>query len=53
MLDQLDKLNSKQEVMKISEVMDTSYDQRYDKQQRLLIDSLLKNLRLFDNYVIK
>ena len=44
MSDQLDNLHSKQEVMKISEVMDTTYDQISDKQQKLLIYSLSKKL---------
>ena len=44
MLDQLDNFHSKQEVMKISEVMDTPYDQGSDKQQKLLIDYLYKKL---------
>ena len=44
MLYQLDNLNSKQEVMEISEVMDTPYDQGNDKQQKLLIYSLSKKL---------
>ena len=47
MLDQLDTFYSKQEVMKLSEAMDTPYDQRTDKQQRLLIDSLFKKLTVF------
>ena len=38
MLDRLGNLHSKQEVMKIFEVMDTPYVQGYDKQQKLLID---------------
>ena len=44
MLDQLGNFHSKQEVMKISEVMDTPYDQGSDKQQKLLIDYLYKKL---------
>ena len=44
MLDQLGNFHSKQEVMKISEVMDTPYDQGYKKQQKLLIDCLYKKM---------
>ena len=44
MLDQLGDFHSKQEVMKISEVMYTPYDQGSDKQQKLLIDYLSKKL---------
>ena len=53
MLDQLGNFHSKQEVMKISEVMYTSYDQGSDKQKKLLIEYLSKNRQCFDNYVIK
>ena len=44
MLDQLDNFHSKQELMKIYEVMDTPYYKISDKQQRLLIDFLFKKL---------
>ena len=44
MLDQLGNFHSKQEVMKIYEVMDTPCDQGSDKQQKLLIDYLYKKL---------
>ena len=44
MLDQLDYFHSKQEVMKISQVMDNTYDQISDKQQKLLIYSLSNKL---------
>ena len=43
MLDQLDNFHSTQEVMKIYEVMDTSYDQVSDKQQNLFINYLYNN----------
>ena len=43
MLDQLGDFHSKQEVMKISEVMDASYDQISNKQQKLLNGYLSKN----------
>ena len=46
MLDQLDNFHSKQEVMKISEVMDTPYDQISDKQQKLLNGYLSKKLTM-------
>ena len=36
--DMLDQLDLKQEAMKISESIDTKYDQRYDKHHKLLID---------------
>ena len=44
MLDQLCNFHSKQEVMKISEVMDTPYDQGSGEKQKLLIDYLYKKL---------
>ena len=36
-----------QEVMEIYEAMDTTYDQRYYKQQNILMDSLAKKLNVF------
>ena len=43
----LDNLDSEQEALKISEAMDTSHDQRYDKQQKLLIFSLANKVQVF------
>ena len=42
MLDQLDHFFSKQEALKITEAMDTPYNQISDKQYKLLIVSLSK-----------
>ena len=47
MLDQLDNFYSKLESMKISEAMDNTYDQRYYKQHKLLIDFLSNELKVF------
>ena len=47
MLGQLDYFHSKQEVMKISQVVDNTYDQMSDKQQKLLIYSLSNKLTVF------
>ena len=41
------QLYSIQEVIKISEAMNTPYGQRYDKQHKLLIDSCGKKLYVF------
>ena len=46
MLDKLDNFHSTQEVMKISEVIYTPYDQGSDKQQKLLIDSLSNKMTM-------
>ena len=43
MLDHSYHLHSKQEAMKISEAMDNPFDQRSEKQHKILIDSLSKN----------
>ena len=43
-MDQLGNFHSKQEVMKISEFMDTPYNQGYDKQQKSLTGYLYKKL---------
>ena len=43
----LDQFYSKQEVMKISEAMDTPYYQRYNKKHKLLIYYLVNKLEVF------
>ena len=42
----LDQFYSKREAIKISEAMYNPYDQRYDKQHKLLIDYLANELTI-------